>query len=189
MWYICMANMCLYIVRLGIIFWAPMFLCELKHMSLSQAGWQVAAYEILGLFGAISAGWISDNLFRGQRGPVGFVFMVALALVLIVFWLIPDQYEIIGVCTMALAGFFVYGPQVLIGVASADLTSKQAIGTANGFASVFANVGSALAGVCVGWIVDNIGWDGVFIFFILSAVMGAIFFSLTWYDSLKKQSK
>jgi OPA family glycerol-3-phosphate transporter-like MFS transporter len=25
MWYVCLANMCLYIVRLGIIFWAPLF--------------------------------------------------------------------------------------------------------------------------------------------------------------------
>ena len=185
MWYVCMANMCLYVVRLGIIFWAPMFLRELKGMSLSQAGWQVAAYEILGLLGGLCAGWMSDKIFLGRRGPVGLIFMIALAIMLILFWQIPAGYELLSMCAMTLAGFFVYGPQVLIGVASADFTSKQAIGTANGLASVFAYLGSALSGLCVGWIVDSSGWDGVFLFFILSAIFGAMFFALTWNASAK----
>ena len=178
-WYISLANMCVYIVRFGIIFWAPVFLHELKGASLSSAGWQVAYYEILGLIGGITAGWMSDKRFKGKRGPVGAIFMFFLAISLILFWLIPNDYNVLSVIALALAGFFVAGPQVLIGVATADFTNKKAVGTANGFAGLFGYIGSALAGICVGWIVDNVGWNGVFMFFIISSFLGVIFFILS----------
>ena len=79
-----------------------------------------------------------------------------------------------------LVGFFVYGPQVLIGVASADFASKKAIGTANGLAGTMGYVGSGLSGLCVGALIDNYGWAGAFTFFIGAALLGAFFFILTW---------
>lgn len=191
MWCICMANMFLYIVRLGVISWAPMFLRDLRGMSLSKAGWQVASYEILGLAGGLVAGWVSDKLFQGRRGPVGAVYMVALAGTLLLFWMMPKGYDFLSLITMTLVGFFVYGPQVLVGVASADFATKRAIGTANGLASAFAYLGSSIAGgVTVGWIVDHYGWDWVFVFFIIAALVGSLFFGLTWnYNANGRRAK
>ncbi|WP_375319552.1 MULTISPECIES: MFS transporter [unclassified Candidatus Tisiphia] len=186
MWYVCFANMFVYIVRSGIIFWAPVFLCELKNITIAQAGWQVASYDILSLVGGIVAGWMSDKIFQGRRGPVGSVFMFTLAFTIILFWQMPNEYEIFSVSILALVGFFVSGPQVLIGIATADFTNKQAVGTANGLSGLFGYLGAALAGVCVGWISDNLGWNGVFLFFSLSAFLGAILFSLTWNYSSRK---
>ncbi|MCC8398845.1 MAG: MFS transporter [Rickettsia endosymbiont of Labidopullus appendiculatus] len=186
MWYVCFANMFVYIVRSGIMFWAPVFLYELKNVTITQAGWQVASYDILGLIGGIVAGWMSDKIFQGRRGPVGSVFMFALAVTIILFWQIPNDNEIFSIITLALVGFFVAGPQVLIGIATADFTNKQAVGTANGLSGLFGYLGAALAGVCVGWISDNLGWNGVFLFFSLSAFLGAILFSLTWNHSSRR---
>jgi OPA family glycerol-3-phosphate transporter-like MFS transporter len=180
MWYICFANMCLYIVRLGVIFWAPLFLKEFKNMAISEAGWYVAAYELAGLFGGILAGLVSDKIFHGQRGPVGMVFMLALACTLWVFWQIPADYMLLNGMLMILMGFCVYGPQILAGVASADFASKKAIGTANGLVGTMGYVGSGVSGICVGLISDNWGWSAVFIFFIIAALLGGMFFYLTW---------
>ena len=181
MWYICFANMCVYIVRIGIIFWAPLFLKEFKNISLEHAGWQVAAYEVIGLLGGFSAGWVSDKIMGGQRGPVGALFMICLAIALIMFWKMPESYIYFSTLALILVGFFVYGPQVLVGVASADFVSKKAIGTANGLAGTMGYVGSGLSGICVGALIDNWGWSSAFIFFISSALIGAIFFMLTWH--------
>jgi OPA family glycerol-3-phosphate transporter-like MFS transporter len=180
MWYICFANMCVYIVRIGIIFWAPLFLKEFKNISLEHAGWQVAAYEVIGLLGGFSAGWVSDKIMGGQRGAVGALFMICLAIALIMFWKMPESYIYFSTLALILVGFFVYGPQVLVGVASADFASKKAIGTANGLAGTMGYVGSGLSGICVGALIDNWGWSSAFIFFIFSALIGAIFFMLTW---------
>jgi len=188
MWFIACANMCLYAVRLGITFWAPLFLKEFKNVSLAHAGWQVASYELAGLFGGIFAGFVSDKFFRSQRGPVGVIFMLCLALGLFAFWKMPAEYGIYSGLILAMIGFFVYGPQILVGVASADFASKKAIGTANGFAGTMGYLGSGLSGVLVGWISDEWGWDYVFIFFIACAILGSIFFYLTW-DHNDRESK
>lgn len=180
MWYVCFANMCLYIVRLGIIYWAPMFLTEYKGFALTEAGWQVAMYDVIGLAGGFAAGWISDKIFHGQRGPVGALFMFALALALLMFWKMPIEYELFSSIALILVGFFVYGPQVLAGVASADIASKKAIGTANGVVGAFGYIGSGLSGICVGVLSDTWGWGASFIFFIGAALLGSLFFYLTW---------
>jgi OPA family glycerol-3-phosphate transporter-like MFS transporter len=180
MWYVCLANMCLYIVRLGVIFWAPLFLKEFKNMAINESGWHVAAYELAGLLGGVSAGWISDKIFHGQRGPVGMVFMLSLACTLWIFWQLPTDYVILNGLMMVLIGCFVCGPQILAGVASADFASKKAIGTANGLLGTMGYVGSGISGVCVGIISDHWGWSAVFMFFIISALMGGFFFYLTW---------
>jgi OPA family glycerol-3-phosphate transporter-like MFS transporter len=189
MWYICFANMCVYIVRIGIIFWAPLFLKEFKNISLEHAGWQVAAYEVTGLLGGFAAGWMSDKIMGGQRGPVGALFMICLAIALIMFWKMPEGYVYFSTISLILVGFFVYGPQVLVGVASADFASKKAIGTANGLAGTMGYVGSGLSGICVGALIDNWGWSSAFIFFISAALLGAMFFILTWHGVNKHNQR
>jgi OPA family glycerol-3-phosphate transporter-like MFS transporter len=179
-WLLCMANMCLYVVRLGIIFWAPLFLQEFKNISLAHAGWQVACYEIIGLAGGFAAGSMSDKIFKGERGPVGALFMLGLAIALWGFWQIPVGSNLLSAFFLTAIGFFVYGPQVLVGVASADFASKKAVGTANGLTGTMGYLGSAISGVCVGLISDQLGWDAVFIFFIISALLGSLFFLITW---------
>ncbi len=178
-WFISCANMCVYIVRMGVIFWAPLFLQEYRNMSLSEAGFHVAAYEMVGLLGGYFAGVLSDKLFKGQRGIVGALFMLSLAANLFIFWNMPSDSRILSALLLILVGFFVYGPQVLIGVASADFASKKAVGTANGLVGSMAYVGSGFSGVCVGILLDNYGWSAAFAFFVVAAVVGALMFLLT----------
>ena len=189
MWYICFANMCLYIVRLGVIFWAPLFLKEFKNIQINEAGWYVAAYELAGLFGGVLAGLVSDKIFHGQRGSVGMIFMIALSLAILIFWQIPADYTFLNGLLMVLMGFFVYGPQILAGVASADFASKKAIGTANGLVGTMGYVGSGISGICVGLISDNWGWNAVFMFFIIASLVGGWFFYLTLERKIKSQTK
>lgn len=180
LWYVCMANMFFYIVRLGILNWAPTFLRELKGASLMESGWQVAGYDVAGMLGGIMAGWISDHFFKGRRGPVSVIYMSLLIVCLFCLWWLPNDNQMLSTLTMIVLGFLVYGPQVLAGVALADIASKKAAGMANGLMGTFAYLGSALSGICVGWIADHYGWNGGFIFFVISAVLSTFFFSLTW---------
>jgi sugar phosphate permease len=90
---------------------------------------------------------------------------------------------------MCAVGFLVYGPQVLVGVAAADFASKKAVGMAVGLTGTFGYLGSAISGVCIGWAADHYGWDGGFVFFLVAAVLGCFFFSLTWNASAKSASQ
>lgn len=179
MWLISLANACVYIVRSGVIFWAPLFLSELRGISIEKAGWQVAIYEASGLFGGLSAGYISDLFYQKRRGIVGASFMLILSILIAISWQLPQEHNVAGIVLLFLMGFFVYGPQVLIGVASADFVSKKAIGTANGLAGTMGYVGAAISGAGVGCLIDDYGWSSVFIFFIISSLVGGVLFLMT----------
>lgn len=81
---------------------------------------------------------------------------------------------------LMLAGYLVYGPQILAGVASADFASKKAVGVANGFIGTLAYLGSAIAGVGIGYVVESYGWEGGFALFIATSLIGSLFFLLVW---------
>lgn len=185
-WYVCLANMFVYIIRLGVIYWAPTFLKDLRGISLLNAGLQIGLYEMVSIPGALIAGFLSDKLFQGRRGPVSTTCMILLSLLLVLFWKLPVQNELLSIAILSLVGFFVSGPQLLVGIAAADFSTRQAVGTANGLSGLFGYLGAAIAGVCVGWISDNYGWGGVFLFFSISALLGGGLFSLTWNCSAKK---
>lgn len=179
-WYLCIGNFFVYIVRIGVMDWAPTFLVEAKGSKLGVAGFQVAAFEIAGIFGALAAGMISDRVFKGRRGPVSVLFMSVLVLFLVYFWWIPPGHQFLDAAALVAVGFLVYGPQMLVGVSAADFASKKAVAAATGLTGTFGYMGSAVCGVSVGLIVDKWGWDGGFIFFITSAIIGAFCFTLTW---------
>ncbi len=179
-WYIGCADFFLYVVRMGIFNWAPEFLKSFKGLDISTASWQIAAFAIAGLLGSISAGWISDNIFSSRRGPVATIYMLMMVIALLVFWKLPSTSLFLNTFTLVLIGFLVSGPQLLVGVAMADFASKRAVGVANGAVNLLAALGTAFSGVGIGWISDRWGWDGGFLFFTISALLGAFFWSLVW---------
>lgn len=179
-WILCIGNFFVYIVRIGVMDWAPTFLVEAKGSSLGKAGFQVAAFEIAGIFGALGAGMLSDKVFGGRRGPVSVLFMAVLVLFLFYFWWVPPGHPFLDAMALVAVGFLVYGPQMLVGVSAADFASKKAVAAATGLTGTFGYMGSAVCGVGVGFIVDNWGWDGGFMFFIASAIIGMFCFMLTW---------
>src|SRR5690606_16007477 len=69
LWYIAFANAFVYLVRYGILDWAPTYLEEAKGFSVKQSGWAYFLYEYAGIPGTLLCGWISDKLFNGRRAP------------------------------------------------------------------------------------------------------------------------
>ena len=179
-WLVSLANCFVYIVRVGVLDWAPTYLVEVKGSSLGNSGLKVAGFEVAGILGALSAGWISDKIFKGRRGPVNVIFMLLLVFFMVEFWMIPPGHPWLDAMALVAVGFVVYGPQMLVAVAAADFASKKAAATATGMTGTFGYLGSALCGVGTGMIVDQWGWNGGFIFFIGSAVIGTLLFLLTW---------
>lgn len=180
-WYVAFANFFVYIVRMGIFDWAPTYLKEVKGSSLTGAGAKVASFEVAGIFGALIAGWLSDKVFKGRRGPVNVIFMLGLVFFLVYFWLIPPGHPWLDATALVAVGIVVYGPQMLVGVSAADFASKRAAATATGMTGLFGYLGTTICGVGTGLIVDRWGWNGGFMFFIGAAIIGTFFFMLTWY--------
>lgn len=179
-WYVCMANFFVYVVRMTVFTWAPTFLSEFKGSTIKLAGMQTAVYDFAGIFGGLLAGYLSDKVFKGHRGRVGAILMFLLMGCIFALWQSPQGATALHFLIMVGIGFLISGPQILVGVAASDFASKRAAGTASGLTGTFGYLGASVAGVGVGAVVDNFGWDFAFIMITISALLGAFFFALTW---------
>ncbi|MDR3317787.1 MAG: MFS transporter [Puniceicoccales bacterium] len=183
--YVCMANFFVYIIRMGFFNWAPTFLQEAKGASALGSGVQTSIFELTGVLGGIFAGWASDYIFKGRRSCAGFYFMAVLIVLLFLFWHLPSSSQTLNSVLLILIGFFVYGPQTLLGMSGAELGSKRAAATANGLTGTFGYLGGAVSGIGVGKIADCWGWNAVFLFFGICALIGSLFFILNWRQSAR----
>ncbi|MDT3721138.1 glycerol-3-phosphate transporter [Pseudomonas oryzihabitans] len=180
LWYIAFANVFVYLLRYGVLDWAPTYLKEAKHFSVDKTSWAYFFYEWAGIPGTLLCGWLSDKLFRGNRGATGVVFMLGVLVATLVYWLNPEGNPGIDLAALVSIGFLIYGPVMLIGLQALELVPKKAAGTAAGFTGLFGYLGgSVAANALVGYTVDLFGWDGGFMLLVGSCVLAIVFLALT----------
>jgi MFS transporter, OPA family, glycerol-3-phosphate transporter len=129
-WYIALANAFIYLVRYGVLDWAPTYLKEAKGFSLSETGWAYFLYEWAGIPGTLLCGWLSDKIFNGRRAPATIIYMVLVTIAVFVYWKNPAGQPLVDNIALIAIGFLIYGPVMLIGVHALDLVPKKAAGTA-----------------------------------------------------------
>lgn len=186
LWYIALANVFVYLLRYGVLDWAPTYLQEAKSFSVDKSSWAYFLYEWAGIPGTLLCGWLSDKLFRGNRGATGVCFMALVAVFTTVYWLNPAGNPGIDMMCLVAIGFLIYGPVMLIGLQALELVPKKAAGTAAGFTGLFGYLGgSVAASALVGYTVDAYGWDGGFMLLIGSCVMAVVLLSLTIFESTR----
>ena len=180
-WILAFANFFVYVVRFSILDWGPKFLTEARDMSYSYAGWTVAIFEIFGIIGMLFAGWVTDKVFAGRAHRTCVFCMLGTAVFMTAFYLLPnDVHPLVLICVLAMAGFCIYGPQALIGIAAANQATKKAAATANGLTGIFGYLSVFVSGLGLGVLVDHFGWNYVFIGMIAVAVVGMAIFMLMW---------
>lgn len=179
-WALAISYFFIYVVRTAVNDWTGLFLKENKGYSVEAAGLTVAWFELGGFLGTIFAGWGSDKLFKGKRVP----YMVVCALVLLIaipsLWLTPIRSMVIDSFLIALIGFFVFGPQMLAGLAAAELVNKKAAGTSNGFAGLFGYFGAAVSGYPLGAVIYTWGWYKYFYVLGFCSVMVLVILLPMW---------
>ena len=192
MWYIAIANAFIYLVRYGVLDWAPTYLKEVKGYDIKEIGWAYFSYEFAAIPGTIFCGWLSDKVFKGRRAITTMIYMVAVAIFVFVYWEFSKTPLMDSICLIAI-GFLIYGPVMLIGVHALDLAPKKAAGTAAGFTGFFGYFfGTALfANIGLGYVVQNLGWNWNFIVLLVACALAFIFIGLTAKEQqyLVKQAK
>lgn len=161
-WLLAFAYFFVYVVRAGVDHWSALYLKEAKNYSTLTANTIVSLFEAGGFCGSLFSGWASDRLFGGKRGPVNVIFTAGIAISLALFCFTPEGYIYLDSFAMFLAGFMIFGPQMLIGMMAAELSHKRAAASASGFAGWFAYMGAASAGYPLAKISQEWGWDGFF---------------------------
>ncbi len=110
-----------------------------------------------------------SSVFAGNRGPMNLLFASGIFLSVAALWLMPMTHFIFQSAALFCIGFFVFGPQMLIGMAAAECSHKDSAGAATGFVGLFAYMGAALAGYPLAMILETYHWNGFFITIALCA--------------------
>jgi OPA family sugar phosphate sensor protein UhpC-like MFS transporter len=179
-WVLAFAYFFIYVIRTGINDWSMLYLVEVKGYSIVQAGLCVCWFEIGGFLGSLAAGWSSDLIFNGRRTPVNIIFTVAVLCSILGFKAYTGPLAIFDALFLFMFGFFIFGPQMLIGIATAELSHKKAAATATGFAGCFAYLGAAAAGAPLGAITKHWGWNSFLYTLCGCAVMATLLLLPLW---------
>jgi len=185
-WILCVANFFVYTVRFGVLDWGPKLLKSSGGISLGHAAWMVAGFEVAGIIGMLVAGRVTDKLFGG-RGPRTCAFCMGFCalftLLFLLEWTSAKPNVVLSAALLAGAGFFIYGPQALIGISAANIATQKAAATASGLTGTFGYASGLVSGVFLGWLMDVGGDRGtayVLTALIALALVGMFTFILAW---------
>ena len=180
-WILAFANFFVYIVRFSVLDWGPTLLSQSKGVSMSHAGWLVAMFEIAGIVGMLVAGWATDKFLGGRAHRTCVFCMAGAALFIFLFWQLPVGAPLwLTFLFLMMAGFCIYGPQALIGIAAAQQATKKAAATANGFTGLFGYASTIVSGAGLGYLAQHYGWNHAYIAMIAMALVGMAVFLLMW---------
>jgi OPA family glycerol-3-phosphate transporter-like MFS transporter len=179
LWLFAGANFFAYVARYAMLDWGPTYLKEVKHASLGEGGTGTFILESSAMLSTVLVGWLSDKL-GGRRGMICLLCMIPVFLAFIGIIYSPDNKLWLDLTLFGIIGFFVYPAVMLLGICSLDATSKKAVGTANGFISVFGSLGRMAESKGIGTLVEKYNWDVALYAIALSTFLGIVLLAFTW---------
>eukprot|EP00899_Mesostigma_viride_P017819 jgi/Mesvir1/26038/Mv09582-RA.1 len=170
MWLLAASYFFVYAVRQGVINWAHFYLLNAKGaLDIKQAVLAVSGFEMGGLLGNFSAGFLADYLVRhagpgeGQAGKrVQVMIACTLGTLAAIGALAALPAHGMGAAHWAVLfamGFFIYGPQLLVALVATDIVPKESVATANGFIGWIAYIGATASGYPLTLAVQKFGWQ------------------------------
>lgn len=154
-WILAAASAFMYIARYAINGWGVLFLQEQKGFSLTEATSIISINALLGIFGTVLSGWVSDRLFKSDRYIPALIFgaMNSVALVLFLFggnswWINIVAMVLFGISIGVLICF-------LGGLMAVDIVPRKATGAALGVVGMASYIAAGIQDVVSGWLIDG----------------------------------
>ncbi|MCT2972990.1 hexose-6-phosphate:phosphate antiporter [Propionibacterium freudenreichii] len=183
-WFLCIANVAAYVVRIGIDNWNVLYTKSELGFSDYTAVNTTIALEIGGLLGSLCWGFFSDRL-GGRRALTA---AIGLALVVVpIFVYAHATTPTVVYAALFFIGFLIFGPVTLIGISVIGFAPKTATVVVNAVPRAFGYVfGDSIAKVLLGRIADPKkqgleifghslhGWGSTFTVLFVSAGVGLV---------------
>lgn len=161
---------CVKFIRYALWSWAPYFLRLTFGLAKDDSGYLSTVFDLAGFFGAVSAGVISDRLFRGRRSMVAFIMLIGMALGCLLLWNVGSRSLIAFGAGLAVVGFMLYGPDSLLtGAGAIDLSTKRGAIAAAGVINGMGAIGSVVQEHVIGGLYEDSGGQLAPIFLLMLA--------------------
>ncbi len=170
-WILGLGFFCMNSVRYTFMNWTVQYMADFQGQSIKGSAFTAIAIPLIGSLGAIAAGWASDHLFDHRRAPVCAIMLFGLAGVCAIFVTIPAGSWILATAMLGLAGFLIYGPDMLMsGAATIDLSHPRAASIATGLTMSLGATGAIFSGAGVGLLKDFAKGDWSLVFWVLAGL-------------------
>ncbi len=158
-------------VRYTFMNWSVQYMADFHGRSIKNSALTAVMIPLVGSLGAVTAGWASNALFGRRRAPVCVIMMLGLAGVCGGMTLIPKGDWVAATVLLGLAGFMIYGPDMLMsGAATIDLSHPKAGSIATGLTMCLGALGAIFSGAGIGYLKDLGHGNWSLIFWVLAAM-------------------
>jgi OPA family sugar phosphate sensor protein UhpC-like MFS transporter len=181
LWTIGISYFFLEVCRYALMFWLPYYMVRQLHYGVQTAGYLSSLYELVGIAGALAAGYVSDKFNQSRRAPVSAVMLGGLGFVMLCQPMFVHAGLVgIGVA-ISLAGFLSYGPDTLLsGAAAQDVGETRAAATATGLIDGIGHLGAIVSPYLVVFVSERYGWDRLFFIFASTAFLAGLVLLPLW---------
>jgi sugar phosphate permease len=181
LWTIGISYFFLELCRYALMFWLPYYMVQQLRYGVQAAGYLSSLYELVGIVGALLAGYISDRFNQSRRAPVSAVMLFGLGLVML-FQPLLAHSGLIGIgFAISLAGLLSYGPDTLLsGAAAQDVGETRAAATASGLIDGIGHLGALFSPYIVVFVSERYGWDRLFLVFAGTAFLAGLVLLPIW---------
>ena len=190
LWFLALSLGLLNACRFGFTDWGIAHLEEVQGKGLTGNALKYAVLPLGGMAGALAAGWASDRFFASRRAPVICVLLVLLSLLAYSY----NSVVLLGprwtVLTLALVGFTIFGPQVLlVGTAPVDLARRGTPAAAVGFVNFMGYMGGSVGDKVTGFLAQHRSWEVSVNFWAGCALAAAFFAALLWNVTVSRETQ
>jgi sugar phosphate permease len=170
-------------IRYGLWSWAAYFLATTYHRDEATAALYSTAFDVAGIFGVITTGWISDRFFASRRGEIALIMMLGMVVATALLMALGGTNVWVFVVLLGAVGFTLYGPDSLLtGAGAMDIGSRRLATFAAATISGFGSVGAAVQELVISRTFDpKSSLVPIFAMLFGSAIMGSLFCAaLVW---------
>ncbi len=170
-WILSISFLVMNAVRYSFINWTVQYMSDFHGRSIRNSALTAVVMPLVGSLGVLASGWASDKFFGKRRAPVCVIMLLGVGLVAGAMGLVPQGNWQLATVLLAVAGFMIYGPDVLVsGAATVDLSHSRAGAIATGMSMSFGAIGAIFSGVGIGYLKDRAEGHWTLVFLVLAVL-------------------